>query len=301
MSTNRLDRTGIVLGIVGAALFSTKPILIKFIYVYDVSPIVLMALRMSFSLPFYLVFAILAFRQRKRENTPTDYSVRTLLITGLIGVNGYYLASYLDLEGLTRITAQFERLILFSYPIFVSILGALFLGIKFTRQIAISLALTYCGLAVIFSHDLKDLGPEIISGSLLVLAAAAIFAGYVVFSKDPISKLGSRLFTCFAMIAASLAILVHFLVVSDISDLGQPWQVYALVMAIAVFATVLPTFFIAESIARIDPGPTSIMGSAGPIFTSIMAVLVLGEKFGMAHFIGTILIVAGVAWLALRR
>ncbi len=292
-----LDRTGVMLGIIGAALFSTKPILIKFIYEYGVDTSVLMALRMGFSLPFYLVFGTLAFWQRQRNNTPTDYSTRTLLITALIGVNGYYVASFLDLEGLTRITAQFERLILFTYPIFVAILSAVFMGIKFTRPTAISLTLTYLGLAVIFTNDFQDFGTEIVSGSLLVLAAAAIFAGYVVFSKTPIEKLGSRLFTCFAMIAASVAILVHFLVSNGIGDLHQPWQVYALALAIAVFATVLPTFFLAESIARIGPGPTSIMGSVGPIFTILMAVIILGEKFGVAHFIGTALIVAGVIWL----
>ncbi len=293
----QLDRTGVILGIIGAALFSTKPILIKFIYAYDVEPAVLMTMRMGFSLPFYLVFALIAFRQRKRDNIATDYSVRTLAITALIGIAGYYIASYLDLEGLTRITAQFERLILFTYPVFVAILSAIFLGIKFTRSTAISLALTYAGLAVIFAYDFTDFGTDVVFGSLLVLAAAAVFAGYVVFSKSPIEKLGSRLFTCFAMIAASFAILVHFLILNDLGDLFQSWQVYALVMAIAVFSTVLPTFFLAEAIARIGPGPTSITGSVGPIFTTLMATVVLGEKFSLAHLAGTILIIAGVAWL----
>jgi len=293
----QLNRTGVILGIIGAALFSTKPILIKFIYAYDVEPAVLMTLRMGFSLPFYLVFALIAFRQRKRDNIATDYSTRTLAITALIGIAGYYIASYLDLEGLTRITAQFERLILFTYPIFVAILSAMFLGIKFSRSTAISLALTYAGLAVIFAYDFSDFGPQVLSGSLLVLGAAAVFAGYVVFSKAPIEKLGSRLFTCFAMIAASFAILIHFLVFSNMADLNQPWQVYGYVMAIAVFATVLPTFFLAEAIARIGPGPTSITGSVGPIFTTLMATVVLGEKFSLAHLAGTILIIAGVVWL----
>lgn len=297
----KLDRTGIVLGIIGAALFSTKPILIKFIYAYDVEPAILMTLRMGLSLPFYLVFGLLAFRQRQRNHTPTDYSLRTLAITALIGVNGYYVASFLDLEGLTRITAQFERLILFTYPIFVAILSAIFLGIRFTRPTAVSLVLTYLGLAIIFTNDLQNFGDEVITGALLVLAAAAVFAGYVVFSRGPITRMGSRLFTCFAMSFASMAILIHFFLGNEVSDLQQPWPVYGYTLAIAIFATVLPTFFLAEAIARIGPGPTSIMGSVGPIFTSLMAVVILGEKFGVAHFLGTALIVAGVAWLAMNQ
>jgi drug/metabolite transporter (DMT)-like permease len=301
MSTTPLqkpDVTGIALGIIGAALFSAKPIIIKFVYLYDVPPAVLMSLRMGFSLPFYMVFAILAFRQRRRENTPTDYSASTLITTSLLGICAYYLASYLDLEGLTRITAQFERLILFTYPLFVAILSALFLGIKFTRSVAISLGLTYAGIAIIFTRDLQGFGNDVAIGALMVFAAAAAFSVYVVFSKAMITNLGSRLFTCFAMIAASAVILVHFLVFYDFSQLQLPLKVYGLILLIAVFATVLPTFFISESIARIGPGPASILGSAGPVFTIIMAILVLGEEFTTMHFIGTALIISGIAWLA---
>jgi len=292
-----LDRTGILLGIIGAAMFSTKPIFIKFIYEYGVDASTLMALRMAFSLPFYLVLAVIVYRQRRRDHIATDYSPRTLGITAIIGIFGYYIASFLDLEGLTRITAQFERLILFTYPVFVAILSTIFLGTKITRPTLVSLALTYTGLFVIFSHDISSFGDQVLTGALMVLAAAAVFAGYVVFSKDLIDKLGSRLFTCFAMIAASIAILVHFTVLGDTANLNQPWPVYAMVLAIAIIATVLPTFFLAEAIARIGPGPTSILGSIGPIFTPTLAVLVLGEAFTVYHFIGTAFIIVGIVWL----
>lgn len=300
-TTNKLDSAGIIYGIIGAALFSTKPILIKYIYEYGVETTVLMTLRMAFSLPFYLLFGYMAIKQRRAAGTPTDFSTRTLVITAIIGVNGYYLASFLDLEGLTYITAQFERLILFTYPVFVVILSALFFGRKITLPTVVSLALTYTGVAVVFSHDLQSFGDDIFTGAMLVLAAAVTFAGYVVFSKDQITKLGARLFTCFAMIAASFAIGLHFTIFSNIGALVQPWQVYGLVMLIAVFATVIPTFFIAEAIARIGPGPASILGSAGPIFTIFMATTLLDEVFTLSHLIGTVLIIAGVAWLAWPR
>lgn len=300
-SPSKLDRTGIIYGIIGAALFSTKPILIKYIYEYGVETTVLMTLRMAFSLPFYLAFGYLAIKQRSAAGTPTDFSIKTLGLTALIGINGYYLASFLDLEGLNYITAQFERLILFTYPVFVVILGALFFGRKITMPTIISLSLTYAGLAVVFTHDLQSFGDDILKGALLVLAAAFSFAGYVVFSKDQITKLGARLFTCFAMIAASFAIGIHFAIFSNLSALDQPWQVYGLVLLIAIFATVIPTFFIAEAIARIGPGPASILGSAGPIFTILMATSLLGEVFTASHLVGTVLIVAGVAWLAWPR
>lgn len=300
-SAHKLDPTGIALGIIGAALFSTKPVLIKLIYAYGVEPAVLMTLRMALSLPFYIAFGLLAVFQRRANNTPTDYSARTLILTGLLGVCSYYVASYLDLEGLTRITAQFERLILFTYPLFVVVIGALFLNTPFTRTAIISLVLSYAGLAIIFTHDFSGFGNQVLTGTVLVLAAAFAFACYVAFSKSLITRLGSRLFTCFAMIAASLIMFAHFALFYDLGTLKLPLAVYGLVTLIAVFATVLPTFFISEAIARIGPGPASILGSAGPIFTTLMAVLILGEAFTPSHFFGMALIISGIAWLALSR
>ena len=46
----------------------------------------------------------------------------------LTGFFGYYLASQFDFAGLQYITAQLERLVLFTYPLFVMFLGAAIYG-----------------------------------------------------------------------------------------------------------------------------------------------------------------------------
>ena len=296
-----LSTQGILLAIAGACFFSTKPIIIKFTYTYAIDPVTLMTLRMAFSLPFYLLFALLAFRERKLSGTPTDLSRTTLLQTALIGVLGYYIASYLDLEGLTRITAQFERLILFTYPTFVILLGALFFKHKITGQMLLALGLTYAGLAVIFGQDLQLFGDEVISGAAYVFGAAITFAGYILFSQFGIKKLGARLFTCFAMIAASIAILVHFALTHSLHMLIQPVQVYGLTFMIAVISTVLPSFMIAAAIEKIGPGPTSLLSGVGPVFTTFLGIVLLSETFTAWHFTGMILVLIGALVLSYKR
>ena len=51
---------------------------------------------------------------------------------------GYWFASYTDFLGLVYISAQFERLILFTYPAFVVLFGALFFGQPMRRAHAAS-------------------------------------------------------------------------------------------------------------------------------------------------------------------
>ncbi len=293
-----LSSRGIALAIVGACLFSTKPIIVKFAYAYPIDAVTLMTLRMGFSLPFYLVFAALAIAQHRRDGVQKELSAPTLAKTALIGLLGYYIASYLDLVGLTMVSAQFERLILFTYPSFVILLGALFFGERITLKILASIALTYAGLAIIFTRELQHYGDEVMTGAAYVLGAAVTFAGYVAFSRPLIGRTGSRLFTCIAMIAASLAILVHFGLTREVSLLVQPLPVYGLAFLIALVATVIPSFMIAAAIEEIGAGPLVMLSGIGPLFTTVLGITLLGEPFTLVHFMGMVLVIFGVLVLS---
>ncbi len=298
---SQLSGRGILLAVAGASLFSTKPIIIKFAYAYPIDAVTLMTLRMGFSLPFYLGFAIWAWRERDENNIETDFSSRTLIKTALIGILGYYVASYLDLEGLTMITAQFERLILFTYPTFVILLGALFFRQLIAPGTIAAVGITYLGLAIIFGQDLQLFGDEVILGSAYVLGAALTFAGFILFSQFEIGKLGSRLFTCVAMITASLAILAHFWATHPLSMLVQPLEVYGLSFLIALFATVIPSFLIAAAIEKIGSGATATLSGIGPVMTTLLGISLLGEPFTPWHFAGMALVISGALILSQKR
>ncbi len=297
----RLSGRGIALAVVGACLFSTKPIIIRFTYGWPIDAVTLMTLRMAFSLPFYLLFALLAVHQRRKMHIKTRLSSQTLARTAIIGIVGYYIASYLDLYGLTMVTAQFERLILFTYPAFVILLGAMFFKRPIDPRFPGSLILTWAGLAIIFGQDLKLFGTDIITGAACILGAALSFAGYILFSQFEIEKLGSRLFTCLAMIAASIAILVHFAVTRSPEMLLQPLPVYGLTFLIAVLATVIPSFLIAAAIEEIGSGQTALLSAIGPVFTTVLGIGLLGEPFTIWHLAGMVLVIYGALHLSQKR
>lgn len=290
---------GILLAVVGACLFSLKPILIKLAYAYPIDATVLMTLRMAFSLPFYIVLAFMAVAERRRRALPISLDAPTLARTALIGIAGYYAASYLDLLGLTMITAQFERLILFTYPTFVLLLGALLLGERISVHTALAVVLSYLGLALIFAQDLRTFGHDVTLGAACVLGASLTYSGYLLLSQFEIRKLGSRLFTCLAMIAASLAILVHFAASHATSALVDlPLPVYGLTLMIAVVATVIPSLLVAAAIEAIGPGLTSTLSGLGPVFTTGLGISLLGEPFTLWHLAGMALVIAGALLLA---
>ncbi len=290
--------SGFIYALCGATLFSLKPVLIKLAYAHGIDTVTLLTLRMMIALPFYIAVGLWVFL--RRQHCTIGFK-KNLVPTALIGVLGYYLASYLDMLGLTLITAQLERLILFTYPTMVVVLGAIFFQQPVSHKIWIALLLTYTGVACIVAHDMSGLESKVIDGSALVLVSALCFALFMLQSKSQINQIGSRLFTSIAMSAASIAIISHFSLTQSFEQLMVSTDVLLIVFGIAVISTVVPSFLISAAINSIGPGQTSLIGSVGPMITAMLAVSVLGEEFTLYHAIGMALVIAGVAQLRTKR
>src|SRR3954466_15220256 len=93
------DSVGYLLAATGAILFSIKAIIVKLAYGLSVDPETLLALRMGFSLPFYLGigFHAVAGRRHKVAALP---SLSATVRAALIGTLGMWVASYTDFLGL---------------------------------------------------------------------------------------------------------------------------------------------------------------------------------------------------------
>ncbi|TNC83341.1 MAG: EamA family transporter [Thalassolituus sp.] len=290
-------RSGLILALSAAFLFSTKPILIKWLYSLGMSAIPLMGLRMLIALPIYLVIGV--YLWSRMESKP---DVQTLLRAAAVGLLGYYMASLLDLSGLEYVSAQLERLMLYAYPSMVMILGAIFFGAKVGRSVIPALILTYVGLGVMYGHDLEIAPPgtsdaDITKGTLLILGSALSFSLFILFSKRGIAELGSLFFTCISMGSATLATLIHYGIAEGptLPEMDATRWVGTLILAILV--TVVPSFMVSGAIKRIGPARASVSGTIGPVLTTIMAVIFLGEPLGWAGIAGICLVMLGVSRL----
>lgn len=292
-----LDRFGLLCAVLAAVGFSFKAILVKLAYRYGVDAETLLALRMAFSLPFFIAMGWMSAHRATRRLTPRDGA----WLFGL-GLLGYYLASYLDFLGLHYISAALERLILFVYPTLVVLLSALWLGQPLTRRTLGALALCYAGIALAVAHDLRLAGTarDLALGGVLVFGSALSYALYLLGNGKIVGRLGAVRVTAFASLIACGLGIGQFLLLRPVAALVQPGPVYALALAMALFSTVLPVWAVSEAIRRIGAGPVALTGSLGPIVTLLLAWLLLDETLGVAQLAGVALVIAGVTVMARR-
>ena len=288
---------GVLLVVIGSICFAGKAVLVRYNYIhYHVDTVSLLALRMLFSAPFYLI--ILFFQNRKQSEVPKLTRNQWLWML-FIGLVGYYLASFFDFWGLSYITASVERLILFIYPTIVVILSAIFLKKTIHKIQYLALFITYMGVAFAFVPDLRmGLQKDLIIGSSLIFLSAVTYAIYLIGSGEMIPKVGALRFTCYAMLISTFMITIHYSISVRGNLFGYQSAVYWLSIIMAIFTTVIPSFMISEGIKRIGSGNASIIASIGPIATIIMANIFLGEIISSWQTVGTLIVLGGVLMIS---
>ena len=293
---NRDVLLGVAFALLAAVGFSGKAILVKLAYLDSVDAVTLLALRMAFSVPFFLCIALWAKRQHAAPLGRHD----RMLVLGL-GLIGYYLSSFLDFLGLQYISAGLERMILFLYPTMTVILSALLYKRVIGRKTLAAMVLCYAGIALVFLHDVgMKQGGSVVLGSSLVFASTLSYSIYLVGAGHAIVRIGAMRFTAYAMVVASAASLLQFAVMRPMSALDLPLRVYELALAMAIFSTVLPVFLLSYAIRRIGAGSASLIGAIGPVSTIYMAYVFLHESISLLQIAGSSLVLVGVLIISMN-
>ena len=288
-----LPLAGFLISLMGAVLFSTKAIFVKLAFrETGVDALTLLSLRMLFSLPFYLFAVWLSSRKENQQ----PLSRRDWLIIIAMGILGYYLSSLFDFIGLQYISAGLERLILFLYPTFAVLMNTFIFKTKLHRVQLIALTLTYLGIGIAYFGELQldTSNPKFYFGSFMIFLCAITYSLYLVGTGRMVQRVGVTRYTAYAMLTATAGIFIHFLVAGNTSQVSFSPTLVWYSVAIAVIATVLPSFLMNNGMKRIGSNNASIVTSIGPISTIIQAHLFLGEQMILPQLIGTALVITGV-------
>lgn len=299
MKRTNLYNQGFLWAVLGTILFSTKAIWVKLCFkstTIDASS--LLMLRMLFSLPFYAaaMWYFFANQQIKKVKASTYFAAC------LIGLLGYYMSSLFDFIGLQYVSASIERIILFIYPTLAVLLNLLIFKVAITKKQWIAIFITYFGIGLAYWGELNQIPDTkmFFFGTSMILLCAITFALYLVGSGKIIPKIGAPQFTSLSMLAASVGIFIHYFVnhrqditsIMDMPILNSSSLFY--VIALALIATVIPSFLMSGGMKRIGSNDLAIITSIGPVSTLFQARWVLNEAFSWEQILGTVFVVLGV-------
>jgi drug/metabolite transporter (DMT)-like permease len=295
--SSKATYSGFLIALLASIFFSTKAIFVKLAFRdTGVDALTLLSLRMLFSLPFYIAAAWIAGRKAGEARL----SRRDWLLVIAMGILGYYLSSLFDFIGLQYVSAGLERLILFLYPTFAILINTYYFKTKLEKAQLIALLLTYLGIGIAYFGELKlDAAgnPGFYYGSLMIFLCAVTYSFYLVGTGRLVTRLGVTRYTAYAMLAATAGIFIHFLLVRNPAGVHLSPTLVGYSLALAVIATVLPSFMMSLGMKRIGSNKVSIITSVGPVSTILQAHFLLGEPINTPQILGTTLVIAGVVMI----
>ncbi|MDB5809911.1 MAG: hypothetical protein JWN94_2033, partial [Betaproteobacteria bacterium] len=187
-------------------------------------------------------------------------------------------------------------------PTMVVLLSALFFQTRIRRHHAISLGLSYSGIALVFAANLHiSTEPRaILLGSGLVFLSALTYAIYIIGSGRLIPRVGTARFTGCASSAACGFAIGQFFLIHGVSALAQPPKVYWLCLAMALISTVAPIWLMAEGIKRIGANQVAMISAIGPVLTIFFGWSILNETVTLVQVAGASLVLGGVLLASLK-
>jgi drug/metabolite transporter (DMT)-like permease len=270
---------GIFLIIVSAASFGTLAIIGRFAYADGLDVTTMLFLR--FTIAAVLMFAWLAIR---KERLPRG---RTLLQLAGMGGLGYVGQSFCFMSAINYASTGLVALLLYLYPVFVTILTMIFQKAKLTSRTVFALVLATIGAALTANPEGGQL-----PGILLAVSAALIYAVYILVGTGVMQKVSAVQSS--AVIFASAALVFGILTAIR----GPHWPStpngWLAISGIAVIATLLPVGTFLGGLKIIGATDASLLSTLEPVVTVMLAAMILGEKIQPLMIAGGVLILAAV-------
>lgn len=276
-------KKGLIYALISGAAYGSLSILGKMGLQAGIKPSELLGYR--FGIAALVLFVILAFTDSALVK-PT----RSTLIRGMIlGFCFYGLQSIMFFHALMYIPASTATLIIYFYPLAVTLLSMVFFRMKATAGVYVSLFLILAGCALVFYDafvkGLSLYGVGLAVASMIGFSIYLITAQYFLRGEHPLR------ITLYALLATALFFMMF----------NNPLRVFLLntrqvriVLVLALVPTVLAVSLLYKAIEKIGSSYTSIFSTLEPIVTVILAALILGEDIAAVQVLGMLLIIAGI-------
>lgn len=220
------------------------------------------------------------------------------LVMGALGFAGFNILYYIAAHSTTAINLGILQ---GAVPICV-LIGA-FIAYRTPMSLlqVLGIMITVLGVAVVTvegdPRNLFNLAFNI--GDLLMLAACFVYSIYAVALRKRPEVSGLAMFA--VMASSALVVSLPFVIWEIASGAliwptGNGWLVIAFVV---IFPSFTSQLFFMRGVQLIGPARAGVFINLVPIFASALSVLLLGEKFGLFHAVGMVLVLGGI-WVAER-
>lgn len=216
------------------------------------------------------------------------------LFTGIIGMVGYHVLFFTSLKFTTAINSS---IIGATNPIVTVLLTVIFLHNRIPMRQVLGITLSLLGVVLtITAGDLSALMEVGFNkGDLFMCAAVVFWAAYGVYSKSNCKGISPVAITYYSFVVCTIVLIPFVLWERPWEFLPQvPMSAYVAVLFMAILPSCFAYYVQQVAIKEIGPARASIFVNLVPVFSTVLAVIILGEVLEPIKILTALLIIAGV-------
>lgn len=309
----RLVGVGLVLA--AACLYGSGPLFARVAYDTGMAPLPLLTWRYVFAAVVGWLLVVVTADGRRSVRALTRHDVGVLVALGLlfVGNAGAYTAA------LQTVPAGLVAIITYIYPALVAVISVRYARRLEGRRPWVALALSTAGVALAVGGIPKDAGIPL-TGLLLALLCAVFYATWIVLAArmrgerpddgtrlvEPPAATGpedtnaptagpdalassAAMTTATALMAAMLSMVLG----DDLAAASVPGSAWPALVGFGTFSAFAVVSFLAGT-QRIGAARAALVSTIEPVYTIVLATLLLGETLSPIQVVGGALVVFGV-------
>jgi drug/metabolite transporter (DMT)-like permease len=222
-----------------------------------------------------------------RERTPGWRSLAGLAVmggAGYVGQSGSYF------NALHFIPASTNALLLYTFPVVVTLLAALLFGEALGAGKLAAVGLAFVGTLFVVQ---AQLGAAPVIGIALGLGSAAFYSAYILYGSRLLPRLPPVSSTATIMTSAAIVWGLYAGLTGQLAVQWTPPRV-GLMGSFVVIGTTIPVLTFILGLRLVGPSRAAILSTFEPVATVLLAVIILGERASPIQYVGGALILASV-------
>lgn len=198
-------------------------------------------------------------------------------------------------SAITRSSMSVAAVLLYTSPVFVTLMSALFFREKITPVKTAALAVTFAGCVLV--TGLFPLGRETVSLPVLLFGLGSGFgyALYSIFGKFVLKKYSPATVTFYTILFCALFSLPISGLSANPAPLGD-WRAWAGALGVGVLCCALPYHLYTTGLQDAEPGRAAILATIEPFVAAGLGILLFHEAvtpwklLGMAAILGAVIL-----------
>ena len=256
----------------------------------EVSPLLIVSLRWLFV---SIILTFLCRNQLKEIWTILSKRIKWLIIMGLFGFTGFNSAYYIAAHDTIAINLG---LVQGTMPAFIIIIAWVWLKDKINLTQFLGVLITFIAVLIVVSAGNLSLilNLELNKGDIVMIFACTLYAVYAVGlrKKPQIGALPLLTFFAYVAFVGSLPGLIYETYSNQLILPGLKGCI--ILGVIIIFPSFLAQIFFMKGVEKIGPARSGLYTNLVPVFSSILAVFLLGESFQFYHFLSLSMIFVGI-------